>query len=40
MSNDAAISANNIHYPWGRGWHWIGEGAQMFLAAPGTWVCC
>lgn len=38
MSNDAAISANNIHYPWGRGWLWIGEGAQMFLAAPGTWV--
>ncbi len=25
-------------YPWSRGWYWIGEGAQMFFSAPGTWV--
>ncbi|HEY6598353.1 MAG TPA: BPSS1780 family membrane protein [Pseudomonadales bacterium] len=25
-------------YPWSRGWYWIGEGAQMFFAAPGVWV--
>ncbi len=41
MSDDATHAVNspaNIQYPWGRGWHWIREGAQMFFAAPGTWV--
>lgn len=31
-------SALNAQYAWGRGWDWVNQGTEMFLAAPGTWI--
>ena len=36
--SDEAVHLASIQYPWGRGWQWIREGAQMFAAAPGMWI--
>jgi uncharacterized membrane protein len=29
---------SNVQYPWSRGWEWVNQGTEMFLAAPGVWI--
>ncbi len=38
MSNERSGTGSNIQYPWGRGWDWVNQGIEMFLAAPGIWI--